>query len=75
MDETEIYGETDSILSTSFYGNGDYRVIGTGGICAPSDTSTIYTVLCEICGNGLDDDGDSLIDCADPDCAIFWRIV
>ncbi len=23
----------------------------------------------EICGNGLDDDGDSLIDCDDPDCS------
>jgi len=24
----------------------------------------------EICNNGLDDDGDGLIDCADPDCSI-----
>ena len=23
----------------------------------------------EVCGNGLDDDGDGLVDCADPDCA------
>ncbi len=25
----------------------------------------------EICGNGLDDDGDGAADCADPDCAAF----
>jgi len=25
----------------------------------------------EICGNNMDDDGDGLIDCADPDCANF----
>ncbi|MGZ4158099.1 MAG: hypothetical protein ACXVED_13330, partial [Bacteroidia bacterium] len=22
----------------------------------------------EICGNGIDDDGDGLVDCLDPDC-------
>ena len=71
LDGTEIYGEIDSTLNTYFYGNGDYRVIGTGGICAPSDTSVIYNVLCEICGNSIDDDGDSLIDCDDPDCAAY----
>lgn len=25
----------------------------------------------EICGNGLDDDGDGLFDCADPDCEAY----
>lgn len=25
----------------------------------------------EVCGNGRDDDGDRLVDCADPDCASF----
>lgn len=26
----------------------------------------------EICGNGIDDDGDALIDCEDPDCTNSW---
>lgn len=34
-----------------------------------------YTISCtptiEICDNGIDDDGDGLIDCADPDCANY----
>ncbi|MFK8007337.1 MAG: hypothetical protein AB8H03_13245, partial [Saprospiraceae bacterium] len=71
LDGTEIYGEIDSILNTYFYGNGDYRVIGTGGICAPSDTSAIYNILCEICGNNIDDDGDTFTDCDDPDCSDY----
>jgi formylglycine-generating enzyme required for sulfatase activity len=29
------------------------------------------TELVEICDNGADDDGDGLIDCADPDCEAF----
>ncbi|MFT7603393.1 MAG: hypothetical protein ACI8VT_000960, partial [Saprospiraceae bacterium] len=68
LDGTEIYAETDSLINTNPYGNGDYKVVGTGGACAPSDTSAIYTLLCEICDNGIDDDGDTFIDCADPDC-------
>ncbi|MEM6964782.1 MAG: discoidin domain-containing protein, partial [Bacteroidota bacterium] len=71
LDEVEIYGETDSILNTLYYGNGDYKAIGTGGTCAPSDTSAFYTVTCEICGNGLDDDGDGDADCDDPECAAY----
>ncbi len=29
---------------------------------------TDATLVAEICGNGMDDDGDGLFDCADPDC-------
>ena len=71
LDEVEIYGETDSILNTTSYGNGNYKVIGTGGVCAPSDTSLVYIVTCEICGNGIDDDGDTETDCNDSDCALY----
>ena len=31
-------------------------------------TSGLYCQTAEICANGSDDDGDSLIDCDDPDC-------
>ncbi len=41
----------------------------------PVNTSLEETVVCfancqEICDNGLDDDGDGLIDCYDPDCCM-----
>jgi len=71
LDGVEIYGETSSSINTSAYGNGDYTVVGTGGIDAPTDTSLVYNVLCEICGNGLDDDGDGDVDCDDSDCASY----
>jgi hypothetical protein len=29
-----------------------------------------YTVIAEICGNGIDDDGDGYVDCADLDCLL-----
>ena len=32
------------------------------------DTDTDCPTILEICDNGLDDDGDGLVDCADPDC-------
>ncbi len=32
-------------------------------------TYSIATTLPEVCTNGADEDGDALIDCADPDCA------
>ena len=32
------------------------------------NTSLLHAQSTEICANGIDDDGDSLIDCDDPDC-------
>ena len=41
-----------------------------GNGCTDTDQVTITVNSCsEICDNGIDDDGDSLIDCADPDCS------
>jgi uncharacterized repeat protein (TIGR01451 family) len=33
--------------------------------------ANIGSCLDEICGNGIDDDGDGLTDCYDPDCSLF----
>ena len=32
--------------------------------------SVCYVAIPEICGNGLDDDGDGLVDCADANCVV-----
>lgn len=38
--------------------------------CSQADQVTVTVTNCtEACGDGLDNDGDSLVDCADPDCA------
>ena len=38
--------------------------------CTATDQMTVNVVACpEDCTNGVDDDGDGLIDCNDPDCA------
>lgn len=49
----------------------DYlKISGAGGAWAPDGTK-LGTWL-EICDNGVDDDGDTLADCADPDC-LGWK--
>ena len=47
---------------------GEYIVTLRLGNCEVSDTIQIEVTPCiEICGNGIDDDGDGLIDCCDLD--------
>ncbi len=39
--------------------------------CSSMDSVTVSMGVCsEICTNGIDDDGDGLIDCDDPDCRL-----
>ncbi len=42
-----------------------------GGVCIHNDIPgcTECVPAPEVCGNGIDDDCDGLVDCADPDCA------
>ncbi|MEZ4959932.1 MAG: DNRLRE domain-containing protein, partial [Saprospiraceae bacterium] len=43
-------------------------VTGANG-CTATDQVVVTVAPCpEVCNNGLDDDGDGLTDCADPDC-------
>ncbi len=51
--------------------DGLYAVTITLGGCMESDSIYVELISCdssEICGNGIDDDGDGLVDCYDPDC-------
>ncbi len=43
--------------------------------CPGSQVFSITVLSGEICDNGLDDDGDGLLDCNDPDCGIGGTIV
>jgi hypothetical protein len=42
---------------------------------APEDARAPDAGGVERCENGVDDDGDGLVDCADPDCAPGWECV
>lgn len=47
----------------------EIRKVGTS--CLTSSTIVLNSPNCpEVCNNGIDDDGDGLIDCADPDCLV-----
>ncbi len=51
--------------------NGCPELSGATATCNDGSILTTYLALqsnSEICDNGLDDDGDGLIDCLDPDC-------
>ncbi|MEO1624745.1 MAG: M43 family zinc metalloprotease [Bacteroidota bacterium] len=66
-----IQVSTDRDLTYTFSTAGIFRIqlLVSNGFCQSS--STVYTlrVQCqEICDNGLDDDGDGLVDCFDEDC-------
>ena len=48
---------------------GVYILTVTLGACSVMDTMEISEIICgEVCGNGIDDDGNGLIDCYDPAC-------
>ncbi|MEZ4982832.1 MAG: hypothetical protein R2769_14835 [Saprospiraceae bacterium] len=50
-----------------------YTLTGTGD---DADIDAVSISGCgEICDNGIDDDGDGLIDCADPDCSSSCTVV
>jgi hypothetical protein len=63
---------TSPALATTAY----YRVVvsATGNGCGSvtSSSATVTIGGCgEVCDNGIDDDGDGLVDCADSDCQII----
>ena len=67
MGHFDVYQQTFTAGTVSLGGNLAVPASGAGSnyivIVQPT------TPVVEICDNSLDDDGDSLIDCADPDCS------
>ncbi|MEO1628723.1 MAG: hypothetical protein AAFV25_26480, partial [Bacteroidota bacterium] len=61
----------DRDLDYTFNTAGTFRIqlITSNNLCRAASPVAIVRVLClEICNNGLDDDGDGLVDCFDDDC-------
>ncbi|MFN8276067.1 MAG: M43 family zinc metalloprotease [Chitinophagales bacterium] len=64
---------TSTNLNYTFPANGVYWVqLRTIGSNCSTESDSIRVFVCnpciEICDNGIDDDGDNLFDCLDPDC-------
>ncbi|MEO1256133.1 MAG: hypothetical protein AAFY41_14785, partial [Bacteroidota bacterium] len=66
---------TGNIYRAKFDSNGNILSFGFSATSAPNSSNDGMScplgappVFPEICNNGLDDDGDGLIDCEDPDC-------
>ncbi|MBI1225087.1 MAG: DUF4347 domain-containing protein [Bacteroidetes bacterium] len=62
---------TPALTSTMYY---RVRISASGSGCGTvtSSSATVTVNACvEICNNGIDDDGDGLVDCADPDCGLI----
>ncbi len=80
--------QNPSVTNAQIINSGTYKVIKTNIFgCRDTAETTVYVYQPEIPDNGIDDDNDGLIDCADPDLAtlkqcykcgydsIAWRTV
>ncbi len=57
-------------ISTTTY---TVTVTSANGCTATANQTVTITACIENCINGIDDDGDGLIDCAEPDCQAIWQ--
>lgn len=64
---TGISFDPGTITQTMYYRRNARRNPCTSWISSNVVTKTVM-ICVEICGNGLDDDGDTFTDCDDPDC-------
>ena len=61
---------TDASGTCLFSGVFGTNVAGTDiGVLGNTDI-TISGAICEVCDDGIDNDGDGLVDCDDPDCSV-----
>ncbi|MEO1258229.1 MAG: DNRLRE domain-containing protein [Bacteroidota bacterium] len=62
-------GSTAAVVANPLVTTEYFVTISNAGGCTDVDTVTIIIGACpENCFNGIDDDGDGLVDCDDPDC-------
>ena len=66
VNSTTFFNKDITVSASTQY----LRFINTNNKNTDLDAVTVVTCLVEICGNGIDDDGDGLIDCADGDCSL-----
>ncbi len=52
-----------------------YGILPVRSLCDSATVFVTVTPSIEACNNGLDDDGDGLIDCDDPDCQLIQPII
>jgi hypothetical protein len=67
-------GTTTACMAYACNTNGTCRTTcSSASHCAPNHTCTggSCVPIAEVCNNGVDDDGDGQIDCADSDCAAY----
>ena len=63
-DVTRCVDPFDGVVEVQIVGTGDYGVTVSRG-----NSFAMPILKGEICDNGIDDDGDGLVDAADPDCS------
>lgn len=71
----EVFTDLFIAPSVAYPAEGVYTVNATwrascGTLLATSTRPFVVGSLSENCSNGIDDDGDTLIDCADPECGL-----
>ena len=64
-----IPGATNQTYTPTLSGN--YSVAGTRPCGFTRPSAQVFIIACEICNDGIDNDGDGLIDGADPDCSTY----
>ncbi|MEZ4959761.1 MAG: RICIN domain-containing protein [Saprospiraceae bacterium] len=66
---------TSPALASTTYYRAVVSASGNGCGSVTSNAAAVTIGVCgEVCDNGIDDDGDGLVDCADPDCANSFTV-
>ena len=63
--------QTESVLENLLPGDYTITIQNAEGCLNTIDTKIIESACTEICDNGIDDDGNGLVDCEDPNCGVL----